>query len=80
MGFHKVGTGTTSMTGAMTRRRRRAASTSPDGHGLAASGEFDLLAGFGQIDDAWGDPECAWLESCWRALQERTASYLVAES
>jgi hypothetical protein len=30
-----------------------------DGHGLAASGEFDLLAGFGQIDDAWGDPECA---------------------
>ena len=37
-------------------------------------------AGFGQIDDAWGDPECAWIESCWRARRGRTASHLVAES
>ena len=65
---------------ALTAKPLELAQRAYDGHGLAASGEFDLLAGFGPIDDAWGDPECAWIESCWRALRGRTASHLVAES
>ena len=65
---------------ALTAKPLELAQREHDGHGLAASGEFGLLAGFGQIDDAWGDPECAWLESFWRALRGRTASHLVAES
>ena len=65
---------------ALTAKPLELAQREHDGHGLAASGEFDLLASFGQIDDAWGDPECAWIESFWRALRGRTASHLVAES
>jgi hypothetical protein len=71
---------TNASAGTLTAKPLELAQREHDGHGLAASGEFDLLAGFGQIDDAWGDPECAWLESFWRALRGRTASHLVAES